>query len=88
MGCVSCKKRSARITGLNLFQKRLENRKTVNTTTVKKEHREVTQSHKSPISVPKITREGWIAQCLVCGVYGSPQPFAELATSDKCKCEK
>lgn len=88
MGCVSCKKRSARINGLNLFQKRLSDRKTVNVSTVTTEHREVTMRHKSPVSVPKITKSGWVVKCLICGIQGNPKPFAELATSDNCTCEK
>lgn len=88
MGCVSCKKRSSRINGLQLFQKRLADRKTVNTTTVKSEPHEINMTHKSPVSVPKITKSGWVVKCLICGVQGTPKPFAELATSDNCTCEK
>lgn len=88
MSCVSCQKKTQRITGLNLFQQRLANRKTVNTHSVKRSSTKITAHHKSPISVPRITKEGWEVSCLICGKYGSPKPFAELATSDNCNCEK
>lgn len=87
MGCVSCKKRSSRINGLQLFQKRLADRKTVNTS-VESEPRSISVEHKSPVSVPKITKSGWVVKCLICGTQGNPKPFAELATSDNCTCEK